>query len=139
MNEDQIRQGRELQNKIMSYGVVQSLIDGVVFFGSNKVVLSLAKSGTKVGMVDTLVFTIGDIVIRQTPWIGPTSGSIALLSRPQWGMNAAIAGTFLVVNTIVQAVMGRDVGTAIEKSLIKAAVGFGGNATVDFFLRSAYN
>lgn len=139
MTEEQIRQARISQQRILSYGIVQSIIDGVVFFGSNKVVLSLAKSGTKVNLTDALIFTVGDALLRQTPWIGPSFGGNALMTRPQWGMNAAISAAYIVVNTLVQGFMGKEIGASIEKSLIKGAIGFGGNAGVDFFMRSAYN
>lgn len=133
------QEARYYQDKVMGIGAVQSLIDGVAFYSANKVVQGVTKSMSgKVTLTDTLIFSVGDFVLRQTPWVGPTKEGNAITKRIQWQMNGVIAITFLITNTVINAIEGKDLGVALEKNLIKAAVGFGGNIVVDGLIRSPY-
>lgn len=120
---------------LKSYGLIQTAIDMVGYYGGNMVVSRFAGVSQKPKLEDTVIFGISDIIVR--------NGAISIYSgntmfSGNLGKNAYIGVISFILNTGLDMLRGDSIGVVVKENLIKNALGVGTNTAIDMFVPNSY-
>lgn len=122
----------DLLEKTREYGVAQSLIDTVAFWGINYAGNAVTSEIPKPGMGKTIIFLGSDIAIRNgyiTLWLEKFKNKTG---EPSISMfNTYIAASSFVLGTLFDLVKNKDFSKAFADNLINNGLGLVGNLAVD--------
>jgi hypothetical protein len=121
---------------LQSYGVLQSGVDMLGYYGGNWVVSNYAGVSQKPHIEDTVLFGISDLIIR--------NGVMTFMSEKSMfagniGRNAYIGVVSFILTSGLDLLRGNEIGDTVKKNLIKNAVGIATNSAIDMVVPNYLN
>lgn len=125
-------------DSLNSWGLTQSLIDMVGFFGGNYVANEVASAVPKVGLGKTLIFGISDLLVRNgtVDWL--KAEKFFEKGKGNIGTNMYIAFIAFLAMSGADILKGKELGNSIYNNLFHNAIGFGTNEVIDRIIPAKY-
>lgn len=121
----------DILEKTTTYGMTQSAIDTLAFFGVNYLGNSLSPQVPKPKADKVIIFFASDMMVRND-WISYWKNKIVGEKKTSIALNNAyIAAVSLVLGTLYDLLKNKNLGEAFTKNLINNGLGLLGNVVVD--------